>query len=551
MSFQPARSAGRVRRWPISRAFVAAGSGDAAGVRRRRLRAGALVDHELPTASWSRRSPRRLAHARAPHRAAPRAPRRRSDDDVFAALNTAYLRDGALIVVPRDDQQCPAPVHLLFVATQKDAASYPRCLVVAEAGSAVHGDRGLRRACTTDAYFTNAVTEIASGEGARVRPRAGAARERPARSISPTAPCRSRSDAAIESVSRSRSARGSRATNLNVLQHGEGAEVHDRRARADRRAPARRHAHAASTTRTPHGTQPAAAQVHRRRRRARGVQRQDPGAPGRAATDSAQQSRNLLLTRQGARRHQAAARDLRRRREVRARRDRRPARPRAAVLPAEPRAVRSGGAQSADLRVRRRGHRPHPGRRRSCERLEHTVLDADQTRASAMNAPQTAFEARAAAPVSTSSASAPTSRSSSSKVDGKPLVYLDNAASSQMPQPVIDRLVRYQTTRARQHPPRGALPVGDRDRRIRGRARARSQRFINAREDREVIFTSGTTDAINLVTHGYGRKFIGRGRRDHPHHARAPLEHRAVADAGGGEGREAPRGAGQRRAASC
>ena len=45
------------------------------------------------------------------------------------------------------------------------------------------------------------------------------------------------------------------------------------------------------------------------------------------------------------------------------------------------------------------------------------------------------------------------------QVEGKPLVYLDNAASSQMPQPVIDRLVRYQTSAARQHQPRRALPV--------------------------------------------------------------------------------------------
>jgi cysteine desulfurase/selenocysteine lyase len=42
-------------------------------------------------------------------------------------------------------------------------------------------------------------------------------------------------------------------------------------------------------------------------------------------------------------------------------------------------------------------------------------------------------------------------------------------------------------------------------------ARRKLQRFINAREDREVIFTSGTTDSINLVMHGYGRKFIGAG----------------------------------------
>ena len=46
-------------------------------------------------------------------------------DNVFAALNTAFLHDGALIVVPRDTRAA-APVHLLFIATQKGVASYPR-----------------------------------------------------------------------------------------------------------------------------------------------------------------------------------------------------------------------------------------------------------------------------------------------------------------------------------------------------------------------------------------------------------------------------------------
>ena len=63
-----------------------------------------------------------------------------------------------------------------------------------------------------------------------------------------------------------------------------------------------------------------------------------------------------------------------------------------------------------------------------------------------MNAPHTALEAAARPAASTSSASAPISRSSRLKVNGKPLVFLDNAASSQMPQPVIDRWMRYQTT---------------------------------------------------------------------------------------------------------
>lgn len=96
------------------------------------------------------------------------------------------------------------------------------------------------------------------------------------------------------------------------------------------------------------------------------------------------------------------------------------------------------------------------------------------------------------------------------KVDGKPLVYLDNAASSQMPQFVIDRLMRYQTT---QHANinRAVHYLSEVATMEFHNARCRLQRFINAREDREVIFTSGTTDSINLVMHGYGRKFIKAG----------------------------------------
>ncbi|MEK6736066.1 MAG: cysteine desulfurase [Pseudomonadota bacterium] len=96
------------------------------------------------------------------------------------------------------------------------------------------------------------------------------------------------------------------------------------------------------------------------------------------------------------------------------------------------------------------------------------------------------------------------------KVNGKPLVYLDNAASSQMPQPVIDRLVHYQTA---QHANinRAVHYLSEVATLEYHKARCTLQQFVNAREDREIIFTSGTTDAINLVMHGYGRKFIQAG----------------------------------------
>ncbi|MCC6161361.1 MAG: cysteine desulfurase [Nitrosomonas sp.] len=96
------------------------------------------------------------------------------------------------------------------------------------------------------------------------------------------------------------------------------------------------------------------------------------------------------------------------------------------------------------------------------------------------------------------------------KVGDNPLVYLDNAASSQMPQAVIDRLVRYQKTQhANIH--RAVHHLSDLATQEYESARRKLQRFIGAHEDREVIFTSGTTDSINLVMHGYGRKFIQSG----------------------------------------
>jgi cysteine desulfurase/selenocysteine lyase len=96
------------------------------------------------------------------------------------------------------------------------------------------------------------------------------------------------------------------------------------------------------------------------------------------------------------------------------------------------------------------------------------------------------------------------------EVEDKPLVYLDNAASSQMPQSVMDRLLRYQSTEhANIH--RAVHTLSERATAAYEAARVKLQRFINAPDEREVIFTSGTTEAINLVMHGYGRKFIKAG----------------------------------------
>jgi len=96
------------------------------------------------------------------------------------------------------------------------------------------------------------------------------------------------------------------------------------------------------------------------------------------------------------------------------------------------------------------------------------------------------------------------------KVHGKPLVYLDSAASSQMPQAVLDRWVRYQTTE-HSNIHRAVHYLSETATAEYEAARRKLTAFINAKEEREVVFTTGTTDAINLVAHGYGRKFIGAG----------------------------------------
>jgi cysteine desulfurase/selenocysteine lyase len=93
---------------------------------------------------------------------------------------------------------------------------------------------------------------------------------------------------------------------------------------------------------------------------------------------------------------------------------------------------------------------------------------------------------------------------------GKPLVYLDNGASSQMPRQVIDRIVRYREwEHANIH--RGVYTLSQAATEAYEAARGKVRRFLGAAEDREIVFTSNVTDAINLVMQGYGRKFIGAG----------------------------------------
>jgi Fe-S cluster assembly protein SufD len=211
--------------------------------------------------------------------------------EVFTALNTAHLRDGAFVWIARD-QKCPTPVQVLYLSTQQEAAAYPRCLAIVEAGAE----------CTliedyaslgNGTYLNDAVTEIVVGEGARVR---HVRVQREAGGAFHIGQCAVgvAKDAHYASHAVSLGARISR-LDLNVLQLGEGAEVElDGLALISGRQLADTHSlmdHA-----RPHG-------------RCRQLHKCIVGGaahavfngkivvrPGSQLTDSSQQSRNLLLS---------------------------------------------------------------------------------------------------------------------------------------------------------------------------------------------------------------------------------------------------------------
>jgi cysteine desulfurase/selenocysteine lyase len=95
-------------------------------------------------------------------------------------------------------------------------------------------------------------------------------------------------------------------------------------------------------------------------------------------------------------------------------------------------------------------------------------------------------------------------------VHGKPLVYLDNAATTLKPQCVIDRISEhYKKETSNVH--RGVHYLSERATAEFEKVRGKICRFLNATHSSEIIFTKGTTDSINLVAHSYGRTFLQKG----------------------------------------
>jgi Fe-S cluster assembly protein SufD len=212
-------------------------------------------------------------------------------DDLFTALNTAFLQHGVFIHLAKD-AVLKAPIHLLFVAAGSGVAAYPRCLVVAESGSEITVIEDYV-ALGEEAYLTNAVTEIAVAANASVRHIKLQRESDKAFHIGSCAVSLAK-DARFQSHAVTLGARLSR-NNLNISQQGEGAQIEiDGLALIGGRQLADTHTlmdHA-----KPHGT-------------CRQMHKTIVGGAGHAVfngkvfvregaqlTDSSQQSRNLLLS---------------------------------------------------------------------------------------------------------------------------------------------------------------------------------------------------------------------------------------------------------------
>ena len=96
------------------------------------------------------------------------------------------------------------------------------------------------------------------------------------------------------------------------------------------------------------------------------------------------------------------------------------------------------------------------------------------------------------------------------KMNGQPLVYLDNGATTQKPEKVVQALCNYYGG-CNANPHRGAYELSVQATGIYEKARAHAQRFIHAGKPEEIVFTKNATEALNLVAYSYGLPFVGPG----------------------------------------
>src|SRR5947209_16091990 len=196
---------------------------------------------------------------------------------------------------------------------------------------------------------------------------------------------------------------------------------------------------------------------------------------------------------------------------MRARRRGRPARRGRALLLAIARHRPGGGEEPAHLRLRQRDGEPHPARAAAgagagardlaaagVGEVEGGRMTAEALRESGRVAALDVERIRKDFPVL------------EQEVRGKPLVYLDSAATSQKPRAVIDAVSRYyEQDNANVH--RGVHLLSERATQAYEAAREKVQRFLNAAHAHEIVFVRGTTEAINLVAQTFGRARIRSG----------------------------------------
>jgi len=213
------------------------------------------------------------------------------ENNLFAALNTAHLRDGAVVTIARD-RSGAAPVHLLFIATRNEVAAHPRTLVLLEAGASCTVIEDYV-ALGAAGYLTNAVTEMVIGDHARLNHVRVQRESTAAFHIAACAVTVGR-DAAYHAQAITLGARLSR-YELKVVQEGEGAQLCvDGLALISGRQLADTHSvmdHA----------QPNGRSVQLHKTIVDGAAHAVFGGkilvrPGAQLTDSAQQSRNLILS---------------------------------------------------------------------------------------------------------------------------------------------------------------------------------------------------------------------------------------------------------------
>src|SRR6185436_5934826 len=244
---------------------------------------------------------------------------------------------------------------------------------------------------------------------------------------------------------------------------------------------------------------------HRQRARPRRVQRQSHRAAGCAEDRCTPVEPQPAAQRRRRDRHQAGAGDLRRRREVQPRRDDRTARCCRPLLPALARPRRSRGARA-----------PDPCIRRVDRDVDESAGGPDLPRAAARGALQGDFMSAAIVSSRPRSVDFDVARIRrdfpilDQQVNGKPLVFLDSAASSQRPRTVIEAIDHYyEHDHANVH--RGVYTLSQRATDAYEGARETIRGFINARSTREIIYVRGTTEAINLVAQSYARPKLRPG----------------------------------------